>query len=83
MGITEKLKKQMESPDKEIANYAKECLTIVNALKDLRGGKVWEREFQTLVDTRPIKDENGHISFFNAPSAIGEIFLKGLSSQKE
>lgn len=70
----ERLKKQGDDD-------AKKCIRIYNALLDLNNGKVWSSQWNVLVTTKRIRESKflgDKDAWGFKPTAIGEIFIKGL-----
>ena len=60
---------------------AEKCIRIYNALLDLDNGHVWDSKWNLLVTTKRLRESKffGDIGAWGfKPTAIGEIFIKGL-----
>jgi len=79
MGITEKLKKQLNSENENIRQSAKDCIIIAEKLKELDNGSVWSSKWHVLVSMR-IKGRYPNCEEWYEPTEIGKIFIKGINS---
>lgn len=80
MGITGKLKIQLESEDEIVRQDAKDCLTIANKLKELENGCIWSTQWQVLTTVVWVGKVGNYRQHWYKPSKIGEIFIKGLNN---
>jgi hypothetical protein len=77
MTITNQLKKQLKT---EWHEDAKNCLIIIEKLRENSEGHVRPSEFDFLVDAFHVKHEVLQKRY--APTRIGKIFLSGITKEK-
>ena len=77
--LYDRLQKQLKS--KEYKKDAEDCLKIYEKLKELNNGRVWESQWNPLVDVKfkgfPSDDRT------YKPSKIGYVFLQGIEENNE
>ena len=78
--IENELNKQMGVEGLE--KQAQQCKAIYDKLKEMDGGHLWDGEWSVLVKVCSRRNSDGKVEFYRAPTAIGEIFLKGLATDK-
>lgn len=62
----------------EYKKKAEDCIKIYNKLKEISGGSVWDSDWRVLVHTSFV-GEWPNAKFIYKPSAVGQVFLKGIS----
>lgn len=72
--LYDRLHRQLKT---EYKQDAEDYIKIYNNLKELRGGHIWESEWNTLVTIKFIGSYLGYERRFK-PTNIGYVFLKGL-----
>lgn len=73
----------MKRLKKQADDDAEKCIRIYNALLDLENGHVWSSQWNLLTTTKKLRESKyfGDKGAWGLkPTAIGEIFLKGLSN---
>lgn len=65
-----------------LEKQAQQCKAIYDKLKEMDGGHIWERKWSVLMKVCSRSNSDGKVEFYRAPTAIGEIFLKGLAADK-
>lgn len=62
----------------EYKKEAEDCIKIYNKVKELSGGSVWSSTWNVLVLKGFLKIRP-NVKYIYKPSAIGQVFLKGIS----